>query len=65
MSQLLQLMMLLLLVLFLFGKSDGDINSSRFLLRLYMVLKAKGFRQLCKSGKYFFTGASILGRLGL
>ena len=71
MSQLLQLMMLLLLVLFLLGKSDGDSNSLRFLLRLYMVLKALAgnsslrFSSLCKSGKYFFTRVSILGRLGL
>ena len=40
MSQVLQLMMLLLLVLFVLGKSDGDSNSLIFLLRLYMVLKA-------------------------
>ena len=39
MSQLLQLMMLLLLVLFLLGKSDGDSNYLKFLLRLYMVWK--------------------------
>ena len=55
-SQLLQLMMLLLLVLFLLGKSHGDSNSLKFLLRLYMVLKAIAgnsslmFSLLCKSG---------------
>ena len=71
MSQLLQLMMLLLLVLFLLEKSDGDSNSLRFLLRVYMVLKALAensslrFLSLCKSGKHFLTRVSILGRLGL